>query len=503
MMKKIFLLIIVFISAYNVKAQQVTFYVAAHPEDWQLFMSKNLVTDLNGGGKVVIITLTAGDEGNGANSFNGSSIAYYLAKERGAVYSSKFVGDFNNLTSPNNNYLMPSAQPVVLVGKSLTKYVYGDASGTGTVVNYFFHLPDGNADGTGYAGTGNVSLQKLKLGPGGGGISTMSAVGHTSAEAAYTYTWTELKNTIYAIILTEKGTDLQVYLNAASLNTTVSGNPVYNPGDNSDHIYSSTAAQEAVTTRTWVGIIEYVMEYSSNSAANLNNEEYESAAGAFSMFDWSLVKDKYPSKLSSTTRAWLPMEYLNIKRNPSGSAPPLPITLIDFTGALKGNNVLLEWNTSTEINSKEFQIEKSNDGITYRKLNTIPAAGISTIVKKYNYLDVEATELNYYRLKMVDMDGFTKQSDVVIVKNPGLSQSVSVLNNPFRDYISIRFAKIPKGGVSLKLVDLSGKVISSNEFFNPLSSIIRFDYNQALSSGIYILHVGNEGKQYSIKLLKQ
>ena len=239
MMKRIFLLIAIFVSVFKAQAQQVSYFVQGDADDWQLFMSQKVISDLEAGGKVVLITLTAGDEGNGVNAFNGSSIPYYLAKERGAIYSSKFVGDFFNLTSPNNNYLMPSAQPVVLVGKSLTKYVYGNSSGTGTIVNYFFHLPDGKADGTGFSGTGNVSLKKLKQGIGGGGISSISAVGHTSGEAAYTFTWTELKNTIYAIILTEKGTDLQVWLNTSSLNSTLPGNPVYNPNDHSDHIYSS------------------------------------------------------------------------------------------------------------------------------------------------------------------------------------------------------------------------------------------------------------------------
>ena len=489
MMNRIFLLILILASFYNVQAQvQVSYYVVGDADDWQLFMAQKVATDLEAGGKVVVITLTAGDEGYGNTTFNGSAIPYYVAKERGAVYSSKFYGDFYNLTSPNNNYLMPSAQTTVVNGKSMIKYVYGNSSGNGAVVNYFLRLPDGGPTGTGYSGTGNKSLQKLKV----------NGTPITSVDGTATYnSWAELSYTIYSIIFAEKGLDLQVWLNTSNLNT------VTNPNDYPDHFYSATAAQDGVATRLWIGINEYIMDYSSNLSANLpSNEDYESATAAFTMYNWSLVKDKYPSKFNNTTRAWLPMEYSSIKRSPSGNAP-LPITLLDFTGTLKGNNVLLEWSTTAEINSKEFQIEKSNDGVTYRKLNTVPAAGNSSIVKKYSYLDIEATELNYYRLKMVDIDGVNKQSNVVIVKNAGLSQAISTVTNPFRDYINIRFAKIPKGGVSLRLLDLSGKLLSTNQIFNPLSSIVRFDYNKTLSKGIYILQVENEGKQYSIKLLKE
>ena len=42
-----------------------------------------------------------------------------------------------------------------------------------------------------------------------------------------------------------------------------------------------------------------------------------------------------------------------------------------------------------------------------------------------------------------------------------------------------------------------------SESYNPLTSIIRFDnYNKAISKGIYILQVDNEGKQYNLKLMK-
>ena len=134
--------------------------------------------------------------------------------------------------------------------------------------------------------------------------------------------------------------------------------------------------------------------------------------------------------------------------------------------------------------------------------SSMPAAGNSSITKKYSYLDIEATELNYYRLKMVDIDAATKLSDVVVVKNNGLSQVMYALNNPFTDHIDIRFARVPKGEIRLRLLDLSGKLISSSKVYNPLSSVIRFDCDKVLSKGIYILQAENQGIQYSIKLVK-
>jgi hypothetical protein len=187
-----------------------------------------------------------------------------------------------------------------------------------------------------------------------------------------------------------------------------------------------------------------------------------------------------------------------------GISNPLPITLLDFNGKLQGNDVALEWSTSAEYNSKEFQIEKSVDGINYSPLGTINAAGTSTVLKSYNYIDRSATEINYYRLKLVDKDGLAKQSNVVVVKNQGLKQGITILNNPFANQINIRFAKMPKGKVVLRLIDISGKQIAVNENYQASSAILSFDnFNQNLSRGIYILQAETEGKIYSAKLMKQ
>ena len=161
-MKKIFLLILIFASVLKVQAQlPVTFYVQGDADDWQLFMSEKFILDLDMGGKVVVITLTAGDEGNGNTAFNGSPMAYYLAKERGGVYASKFVADYMNTPYPNT-YTIPTAQTAVISGKTLVKYIYGNPNGTGSVVNYYLRLPDGGHSGAGFPGTSNKSLKKLK-----------------------------------------------------------------------------------------------------------------------------------------------------------------------------------------------------------------------------------------------------------------------------------------------------------------------------------------------------
>lgn len=489
-MKRIFLLMLVFAFVQKVQAQlQVNFYLAADQDDWQLFMAKKVWNDLgdgSGNNKAVIITLTAGDAGNGANAVAPATVPYYLARETGAVHSSKFISDINLQPIYSNTYPVPTAQNVITAGKTIVKYEYGQASGVGKVVNYFLRLPDGGALGNGFAGTGLVSLKKLKEG---------SIPNITSVDGANTYTWNQLMATIVAIIFAESGSDPQVWLNTPSLNV------LDNPNDHSDHKFASTAAQEAVASHLAVGINEFVMDHTANLIVNVNNEAFSNIAGAFGVYNYNLVKNRYANTLNATTFAWIGKEYFDVKRIPFGA---LPISLLDFTGKLKGNNVLLEWSTSSESNSKEFVIERSDDGSNYRRLNSIPAAGNSSTTKTYSYLDIEATALNYYRLKMTDLDGSFKMSNVVIVKNNGAAQDILYVTNPFADQVNIRFKNVPKGKVSVRLMDVTGKTMGASVINSPLSSVVVFDdYPGSLSTGLYILQVSYEGKMYSYKLLKQ
>ena len=65
-----------------------------------------------------------------------------------------------------------------------------------------------------------------------------------------------------------------------------------------------------------------------------------------------------------------------------GASGTLPIELLSFTGKLQGENVKLNWSTSFEQNSKGFEIEKSLDGINFRKIGFVAGAGNSNYNKK-------------------------------------------------------------------------------------------------------------------------
>jgi len=89
---------------------------------------------------------------------------------------------------------------------------------------------------------------------------------------------------------------------------------------------------------------------------------------------------------------------------------------------------LLEWSTSEEFNSEQFQVEKSLDGIEYAGIGKVEAAGESNGEKNYRFLDINATtDKAYYRLKQIDTDGTISLSEIALV-NRVIANNFMVVN---------------------------------------------------------------------------
>jgi hypothetical protein len=84
---------------------------------------------------------------------------------------------------------------------------------------------------------------------------------------------------------------------------------------------------------------------------------------------------------------------------------PLPVELVHFSGVCDGGRVTLTWVTASEQNTDAFIIERSTDNINYAAIGTVAAAGHSSAMVHYSFVDEAPPALAYYRLKQMDLDG--------------------------------------------------------------------------------------------------
>lgn len=111
---------------------------------------------------------------------------------------------------------------------------------------------------------------------------------------------------------------------------------------------------------------------------------------------------------------------------------PLPVTLLSFDVTKKEHSALLNWETSSEINSSFYSIEKSNDAVNFNFLARIESNN-NPNGSKYELLDENPTYgYNYYRIKMVDIDGQFKYTPTrhVIFDGYDANPEIRIYPNP-------------------------------------------------------------------------
>jgi hypothetical protein len=239
------------------RPDKVSFYFAAHEDDWQLFMNPSAFQDVMGGAtKTVFVHLTAGDAGLGIG-LGGRKHPFYLARENGAEAAIRFMADAD--AAPGER----SAVPMSFNGHDIYRVSYRNT------VGYFLRVPDGHWSGDGYYETGFESLKRLSNGEN----DVLRAV-----DGSTTYHgWNDLVGTLKAIIAYERGHSALVQLNVAETDTRI------NAQDHSDHLMTAKAALDAAKDLPCVRRVYYVDYASSRLPQNLDPQQRDMESSVFAV----------------------------------------------------------------------------------------------------------------------------------------------------------------------------------------------------------------------------
>ncbi len=190
-----------------------------------------------------------------------------------------------------------------------------------------------------------------------------------------------------------------------------------------------------------------------------------------------------------------------LKFGPAGG--PLPVTLINFSGTATKKGIALQWQTALEINTSHFEIEWSEDGLHFKKIASQNAAGNSTAISTYSYLHASPVNgENYYRLKMLDIDGRFTLSGIVKINTKLPSILVTAFPNPVINLLELNIRALKNETIVVYLHSADGKTISS-KLLNVVKGSNRFQWNmQTVPPGRYFISTGN-GQFKTIPIHKQ
>ncbi len=213
--------------------------------------------------------------------------------------------------------------------------------------------------------------------------------------------------------------------------------------------------------------------------------------------------NKQPNSITFDPNAQIVLKYASLQE-----VPPVPVELTSFTAAADGKIVTLKWATATEINNREFIIERKSvdntSAVSYwTERGRVNGRGTTTNKNDYLFMDAVDQFGGYiYRLKQVDLDGTTEYSGEVFVEAgeaPGEFSLEQNYPNPFNPSTSIKFTLSEASKIYLGVFNVLGEEVAmiDDQYLEPGMYERHFDAS-GLNSGTYF-YVLRTNERHAVK----
>ena len=171
----------------------------------------------------------------------------------------------------------------------------------------------------------------------------------------------------------------------------------------------------------------------------------------------------------------------------------VPVILISFTGNEVQGNIYVKWKTSSELNFKQYELEKSADGTNFNVIAVIPGGNMT-----YSFTDDNNGYISnryFYRLKMADKNGNISYSKIIIV-NTTDQQGLLLSPNPASNTVTV--SGLSKKG-NLAIINAG-----SSSVFTAMVNAPAISINiSRLAAGVYIVRYTDSKKILIKKLIVQ
>lgn len=183
----------------------------------------------------------------------------------------------------------------------------------------------------------------------------------------------------------------------------------------------------------------------------------------------------------------------------------LPVLFTQFAIKCNNNKVQANWKTAQEQNSSYFELQRSQDGLNWITVGSIPAAGNSSTERSYSFTDNNpATGIAFYRVVEFDINGHMQYTPV-LNNECGQTGIFKVWPNPVQEQLFVNISTVRSTAASIKIFDSKGAlIIEKQPALLPGNNNLIIDMKN-LAAGTYMLLAqwNNGEKHETIKIIKQ
>jgi hypothetical protein len=168
----------------------------------------------------------------------------------------------------------------------------------------------------------------------------------------------------------------------------------------------------------------------------------------------------------------------------------LPVSFVNFNAKQKENSIELFWSTATELNNDFFSVERSVTNEDFKSIAIIKGSGNSSSQIDYSFEDHDKfSGIIYYRLKQVDFDGTSTNSNIIAIKSI-LEKKLNIVTSYTGDGSPAFKIYNSSSDLSINIYSVSGQKIYST-ILNPGSDLTPFTIPFSITKGQYVIFCSN------------
>ncbi len=184
---------------------------------------------------------------------------------------------------------------------------------------------------------------------------------------------------------------------------------------------------------------------------------------------------------------------------------PVPITLEYFKGSKQGKLNMFEWKVNCTSTQAIFTLERSSDGIRFNGIGGFTATQ-DRCLQAFNYTDASPLSgVNYYRLKITDVDGKSAYSSTISLLNKETGFAfVNMVPSVVTNTTVLNINSDINDKIQLVITDASGRQVQTQQaVLVPGGNPITINAGK-LASGVYqVTGYTDAGRAKTIRFVKQ
>ena len=143
----------------------------------------------------------------------------------------------------------------------------------------------------------------------------------------------------------------------------------------------------------------------------------------------------------------------------AAASAPLPLTWLSVTAMRQSGGIYIQWTTADESNVRNFQVQKSTDGVTWTDPGSPQDARNEPGPNVYSWIDPSTQPgTMYYRIVQSDDDGVTTYSHIVVV-GTAAGNEVLIYPNPVISLLVVEAGATGPGLTAVRIHDAQGQTV--------------------------------------------